>query len=37
MREIRNDFEQEMIDNGYEIFESNYKKAIRGFQKKNYR
>jgi hypothetical protein len=34
MKEIRNDFEQEMTDNGYEIFESNHKKAIRGFHKK---
>lgn len=34
MKEIRNSFEQDMIDNGYNIFTSNYKKALRGFQKR---
>ena len=34
MKEIRNTFEQEMVDNGYKIFTSSFKKAIRGFQKK---
>lgn len=33
-KEIRNSFEQEMIDNGYRIFKSNFKSAIRGFQKR---
>lgn len=31
---IRNNFEQEMTDNGYKIFESSYRSALRGFQKK---
>ena len=34
MKEIRNSFEQEMIDNGYSIFTSHFKEAIRGFQKR---
>ena len=31
---IRNNFEQEMIDNGYKIFESSFNNSLRGFQKK---
>ena len=31
---IRNNFEQEMIDNGYKIFESSLNNSLRGFQKK---
>ena len=34
MKEIRNTFEQEMIDSGYNIFKSSFKEAIRGFQKR---
>jgi len=34
MKEIRNTFEQKMVDNGYNIFKSSFKTAIRGFQKK---
>ena len=30
---IYNSFEQELIDNGYRIFSSSIKSAIRGFQK----
>ena len=32
--EIRNSFEQEMIDNGYRIFNQQYKNALRLFEKK---
>lgn len=32
--EIRNQFEQSLLDNGYKIFKENNKNAIRGFQKK---
>ena len=31
---IRNNFEQEMIDNGYKIFKSSFNNSLRGFQKK---
>lgn len=31
---IRNKFEQSLIDEGYKIFTINYKNALRGFQKK---
>lgn len=31
--EIRNEFEQSMIDQGYKVFKHNHKNAIRGFQK----
>lgn len=31
---IYNSFEQELIDNGYRIFSSSIKSAIRGFQKR---
>jgi hypothetical protein len=34
MKEIRNSFEQEMVDNGYNIFTSSFNTAIRGFQKR---
>ena len=33
-REIRNNFEQEMIDNGYKIFKSSFNNSLRGFQKR---
>lgn len=33
-KEIRNSFEQEMVDSGYKIFKPNHKNAIRGFQKR---
>ncbi len=32
--EINNSFEQEMIFRSYQIFQDNYKNAIRGFQRK---
>jgi len=31
---IYNSFEQELIDNGYKIFQDNWKNSIRGFQKR---
>ena len=31
---IRNNFEQEMIDNGYKIFKSSFNNSLRGFQKR---
>jgi hypothetical protein len=31
---IYNSFEQELIDNGYKIFQDNWKSSIRGFQKR---
>lgn len=31
---IRNNFEQEMIDKGYEIFKSSFNNSLRGFQKR---
>jgi hypothetical protein len=33
-KEIRNSFEQEMIDNGYKIFKSSFNNSLRGFQKR---
>ena len=34
INEIRNAFEQEMIDNGYKVFKSEYNNSLRGFQKR---
>lgn len=34
INEIRNSFEQNMIDSGYKVFKSSFKSALRGFQKK---
>lgn len=34
MKEIRNEFEQSLVDNGYTVFTHNHKDAIKGFQKK---
>jgi hypothetical protein len=31
---INNDFEKELVENGYKWFTDNWKKSIRGFQKK---
>lgn len=33
-KNINNFFEQELVDNGYKIFNDTFKGAIRGFQKK---
>ena len=33
-KSINNQFEQDLIDNGYTIFEDNRKNAIRGFRKR---
>lgn len=33
-KEIRNSFEQELANNGYNIFKSSYRNAIKGFQKR---
>lgn len=33
-KEIRNSFEQELVGNGYTIFNSIYKNSIKGFQKR---
>ena len=32
--EIRNEFEKELINNGYKFFRDNYRNALRGIQKK---
>lgn len=34
IKEIRNSFEQEMIDKGYNVFTSSFNNALRGFQRK---
>lgn len=34
INKIRNDFEQEMINNGYKIFKSSFNNSLRGFQKR---
>jgi len=33
-KEIRNSFEQELVDNGYNIFKSSFRNSIKGFQKR---
>lgn len=34
INEIRNSFEQEMVDKGYKIFKSGWNNSLRGFQKR---
>jgi hypothetical protein len=34
INEIRNSFEQEMIDKGYKVFKSGFNNSLRGFQKR---
>ena len=34
INEIRNSFEQEMIDKGYKTFKSGFNNSLRGFQRR---